>query len=695
MSRNSNHFKTTSFNSSTHFVNNKTRVSLRTEDTLNKLVSIRELRSIRRPLIDKNFIPLKIINSSRRLSASSKKRPLDLAFSSTSENRNLPRSHRNIQSEVPPILPKLHSSIRYSSINRFSLETSNQEELNLLTVSNFSSNYGLALNYQQTSDCLTPSPTNTRLSTKHKTLQLAPFSSFRSKAPNELIKFATDAELVSVNSCKSSERSDSDDLIKLPIKFAKEELELIEELDERQMSTNEVRASSCSTPNRTDPNWNKKALFLGKVWSDETNEQLLKYQGHDDEIYNLCSSRIDQLVADILTEDNLNDFILNSKKDKLTVGRYDKFTDKFIHMLKDVADVSSKHFALGGLLKEVNDRRLLMLQRTRVEISKHAYRELRNKTKKTKSTKAEFKGKLNIMMATKLKGKLKINQEPIVPKIKSYFRFNYIRDVLSSHLLNKYFLNSNQFDEITFSPGKKKRILNKMTALSLASAFLTSKESAISGDFGDLNSAFYNQQCNTKEIPYDDSNSSMSESEELEIKIKGNKFKRDSFSPDKFSRIICSKKNERQSNSSRRLCFGTHKVESFSSLAFMLKNLSRCVKFKRNKSRPKIKKTVDTGVNLRDLPRKMTKETTILKTVQLTQLKLKESTSDFFTLKLLVENNEVSKFKKTVDKIKFMLNKQNDTGETLLHVAIRAANIEIVDFLLNRNVEVNIRNVKT
>lgn len=128
----------------------------------------------------------------------------------------------------------------------------------------------------------------------------------------------------------------------------------------------------------------------------------------------------------------------------------------------------------------------------------------------------------------------------------------------------------------------------------------------------------------------------------------------------------------------------------------LIKSISR-KKMKNQISVPKIVfsnfDTKATGVRLNEMPLKMSKEVSMLKTKQIMKLKERKAKDKFKYAQLLLEDNQLDKLANVVNNYNEIKNQQTEAGDTLLILAAKVMNPEAVKVLLSLEADTSVRNV--
>jgi len=90
----------------------------------------------------------------------------------------------------------------------------------------------------------------------------------------------------------------------------------------------------------------------------------------------------------------------------------------------------------------------------------------------------------------------------------------------------------------------------------------------------------------------------------------------------------------------------------------------------------------------------LTKENTLFKTLEIKSSQLqsfKDNISDI--LKFYIKDGNFAKFKELFEKNKYLLDKFDENGDTLLNIAVKCNHYEIASYLLDHGADVNMQNV--
>lgn len=90
----------------------------------------------------------------------------------------------------------------------------------------------------------------------------------------------------------------------------------------------------------------------------------------------------------------------------------------------------------------------------------------------------------------------------------------------------------------------------------------------------------------------------------------------------------------------------------------------------------------------------LTKENTLFKTLEIKSSQLhsfKDNTSEI--LKFYIKDGNFVKFKELFEKNKYLIDKFDENGDTLLNIAVKCNHYEIASYLLDHGADVNSQNV--
>lgn len=91
----------------------------------------------------------------------------------------------------------------------------------------------------------------------------------------------------------------------------------------------------------------------------------------------------------------------------------------------------------------------------------------------------------------------------------------------------------------------------------------------------------------------------------------------------------------------------------------------------------------------------LTKENTLFKTLEIKSSQLqsfKDNSSEI--LKFYIKDGNFVKFKELFEKNKYLIDKFDENGDTLLNIAVKCNHYEIASYLLDHGADVNSQNVK-